>query len=161
MASDYLLELEGIKGESQDSKHKECIEIDSFSWGFTNAGSMGRGSGGGTGKVQFQDIHFTKQTDKSTPLLVNAACINQPIKKAVLYARKAGGKAGQVEYYKITLTDSIVSGYQSSGNAGDSSIPNDQFSLNFSKFKLEYCPQKPDGSLEGAVMAEYDRNKNQ
>ena len=27
MASDYLLELEGIKGESLDEKHKDKIEI--------------------------------------------------------------------------------------------------------------------------------------
>lgn len=159
MASDYLLELDGIKGESQDSKHKECIEIDSFSWGCTNTGSMGRGSGGGTGKVSFQDMHFTKQTDKSTPVLVQAACTNKAVKKAVLYARKAS-QGGQVEYYKITLQDSIVSSYQSSGNAGDSSVPSDSFTLNFTKFKLEYSPQKADGSLEGAVVSEYDRAGN-
>ena len=28
MASDYLLEIDGIKGESKDHKHKETIEID-------------------------------------------------------------------------------------------------------------------------------------
>ena len=160
MASDYLLELEGIKGESNDSKHGGCIEIDSFSWGFTNAGSMGRGGGGGTGKVSFQDIHFTKTTDKSTPLLVKAACTNQSIKKATLYARKST-KAGHVDYYKVILSDSVVSSYQSAGNAGDTSIPNDSFSLNFTKFELEYCPQKPDGSLEGAITAMWDRSANQ
>jgi type VI secretion system secreted protein Hcp len=32
MASDYLLELEGIKGESSDKKYKDTIEIESFSW---------------------------------------------------------------------------------------------------------------------------------
>ena len=40
-ASDYLLEIEGIKGESQDSKHKETIEISSFSWGMSNSGAEG------------------------------------------------------------------------------------------------------------------------
>lgn len=159
MASDYLLEIEGIKGESEDKKHGGCIEIDSFSWGCTNAGSMGRGGGGGTGKVQFQDIHFTKQTDKATPILVQAACTNKAVKKAVLYARKAS-QGGQVEYYKITLEDAIVSSYNSCGNAGDSSVPVDSFSLNFTKFKLEYCPQKKDGSLEGAVISEYNRSSN-
>jgi len=33
MATDYLLELDGIKGESKDSKHPNTIEIESFSWG--------------------------------------------------------------------------------------------------------------------------------
>lgn len=159
MASDYLLQLEGIKGESQDSKHGGCIEIDSFSWGFSNPGSMGRGGGGGTGKVQFHDINFTKQTDKSTPLLVKSACENAAIKKAILYARKAA-KGGHVDYYKVILNDCVVSGYQSGGNAGDSSIPHDSFSLNFTKFELEYYPQKADGTLEGAVTAMWDRASN-
>lgn len=160
MASDYLLELDGIKGESLDSKHKDCIEIDSFSWGFSNPGSMGRGSGGGTGKVSFQDIHFTKQTDKSTPVLVQAACQNRALKKGVLYARKITSN-GPVEYYKVTFNDLVVSSFTSSGNAGDTSIPSDSFSLNFSKFKIEYSPQKADGTLEGAVMGEWDRAANQ
>ncbi len=32
-ASDYLLELDGIKGESSDATHPSTIEISSFSWG--------------------------------------------------------------------------------------------------------------------------------
>lgn len=159
MASDYLLELEGIKGESNDTKHAGCIDIDAFSWGFTNPGSMGRGGGGGTGKVQFTDINFSKSTDKATPLLVKAACVNQAIKKAVLYARKST-KSGLVDYYKVILTDAVVSSYSSGGNAGDTSIPHDNFSLNFTKFELEYFPQKADGSLEGAVTASWDRSTN-
>ena len=29
--ADYLLQLDGIKGESQDDTHKDAIHIDSFS----------------------------------------------------------------------------------------------------------------------------------
>ncbi|WP_240097939.1 Hcp family type VI secretion system effector [Thermomonas flagellata] len=160
MATDYLLEIDGIKGESKDEKHKDKIEIESFSWGCSNTGSMGRGGGGGTGKADFQDLHFTKQCDKSSPLLVKAAATGEHIKKAVLTARKAGGKGGQVEYLKVTLEDVMVSSYQTGGNAGSSSIPMDQFSLNYTKIKYEYFPQKADGSLEGAVAAQYDRALN-
>ena len=160
MPSDYLLELDGIKGESLDEKHKDKIEVDSFSWGVSNAGNMGRGSGGGTGKADFQDLTFTKQTDKSSPLLVKAAATGDHIKKAVLTARKAGGKGGQVEYFKITLEDVMVSSFTTGGNAGGSSIPIDSFSLNYTKMKYEYLPQKADGSLEGAIIAQYDRALN-
>ncbi len=160
MASDYLLELDGIKGESLDEKHKDKIEIDSFSWGVSNDGNMGRGGGGGTGKANFQDLHFTKQTDKSSAKLVGAAASGEHIKKAVLTARKAAGKAGQVEYLTITLEDVMVSSFSTGGNAGSSSIPMDQFSLNYTKIKYEYKPQKADGSLEGAIMAQYDRALN-
>lgn len=160
MSSDYLLELDGIKGESMDEKHKDKIEIDSFSWGVSNAGNMGRGGGGGTGKADFQDLTFTKETDKSSPLLVKAAASGEHIKKAVLTARKAGGKGGQVEYFKITLEDVMVSSFTTGGNSGSSSIPIDSFSLNYTKMKYEYMPQKKDGSLEGAIIAQYDRSLN-
>ena len=160
MASDYLLELDGIKGESTDEKHKDKIEIDSFSWGVTNDGNMGRGGGGGTGKANSQDLHFTKQTDKASAKLVAAASSGEHIKKAVLTARKAGGKAGQVDYLKITLEDVMVSSFQTGGNSGNSSIPVDSFALNYTKIKYEYMPQKADGSLEGAVMSMYDRTAN-
>ena len=47
------------------------------------------------------------------------------------------------------------------GNSGgNSSIPVDSFSLNYTKIKYEYMPQKADGSLEGAIMAMYDRALN-
>jgi len=159
MASDYLLELDGIKGESLDEKHKDKIEIDSFSWGVSNEGNMGRGGGGGT-KANFQDLHFTKQTDKASPLLVKAAATGDHIKKAVLTARKAGGKGGQVEYFRVTIEDVMVSSFTTGGNAGSSSIPVDNFSLNYTKIKYEYMPQKADGSLEGAIVAQYDRALN-
>ena len=47
MATDIFMKLGDIKGESLDDKHKGEIEVMSYSWGVTNAGSMGVGSGGG------------------------------------------------------------------------------------------------------------------
>src|SRR4051812_9614902 len=55
-ATDYLLEIDGIKGESQDAKHPGSIDVDSFSWGAVNSSSGAHGSGGGAGKVRFHDI---------------------------------------------------------------------------------------------------------
>ena len=160
MASDYLLELEGIKGESLDEKHKDKIEIDSFSWGVSNDGNMGRGGGGGTGKANFQDLHFTKQTDKSSALLVKSAASGDHIKKAVLTARKAGGKGGQVDYLIITMEDVMVSNFQTGGNSGNSSIPVDSFALNYTKIKYEYKPQKADGTLGDAISTGWDLKQN-
>lgn len=161
MATDYFLKLEGIPGESLDEKHKGEIEIDSFNWGISNMGNAGRGGGAGTGNAEFSDINFNKQTDKSSPKLVKAASSGEHIKEAVLTCRKAGGKGGQVEYLIITMNDVMVSSYQTNApGAGGSSIPNDSFSFNWTKIKYEYKPQKADGSLEGAVLAGFDRSGN-
>ncbi len=42
-AVDYFLKIDGIQGESQDKTHKNEIQLDSFSWGATNAGTVGDG----------------------------------------------------------------------------------------------------------------------
>ena len=33
MAVDYFLQIAGIEGESTDAKHKDWIDVDSWSWG--------------------------------------------------------------------------------------------------------------------------------
>ena len=43
MASDIFAKIGDIKGESLDSKHKDEIEVLSFSWGVTNTGSPAAG----------------------------------------------------------------------------------------------------------------------
>jgi len=155
MASDYLLEIDGVKGESSDKKHPGTIEIESFSWGATNSGSHAGGTGGGAGKVSFQDITFSCHVNKSSPILMLNCATGEHIKKAVLFVRKQG--TDQQDYYKVTLSDLLVSSYQSGGAHG---VPMDQFSLNFTKILFEYAPQKPDGSLDTAVKGSWNLKEN-
>ena len=157
MASDYLLEIDGIKGESRDEKHKGTIEIESFSWGLTQSGSPERS--GGAGKVVFQDIHFSTRLSSASPQLFLSCATGQHIKKATLFVRKSGGS--QDNSYKVTLEDVLISSYQQSGNgeSGDT-VPTDSFSFNFAKIDLEYSVQKDDGSLDAPVKAGWDVKAN-
>lgn len=158
MASDFHLEIDGVKGESEDGKHKDQIEVLSFSWGATNAGSHAAAGGGGAGKVSFQDVHFTSYVCKASPLLMAFCANGKHITKATLHVRKQGEK--QQEFYTVTLEDLLVSSYQS-GDATGGSVPTDQFSLNFAKIKFEYKPQKKDGSLDAPVTQGWDVKKNE
>ena len=156
-AVDYFLKLEGIEGESHDSKHKNEMEIMSWSFGATQSGSMHSGGGGGTGKVAMQDLSITKIMCKASPKLMLACANGEHITKATLVARKAGKE--QQEYYKIVLTDVLVSSYNTSGHS-QSGLPMDQISLNFGKIECEYKEQKIDGSLSGIIKTGYDLNQN-
>jgi type VI secretion system secreted protein Hcp len=158
VASDYLLKLDGIKGESEDQKHKDEIEIESFSWGATNPGSFATAGGGGAGKANFQDIHFTAYANAASPNLMAACATGQHIKTATLTVRKQGKE--QQEFYIIKLSDTLVSSYQSGGSNGSNSLPMDQFSLNFAKIEFEYKSQKADGSLGAPIKAGYDLKAN-
>ena len=42
--SSLISKLGDIKGKSLDNKHKDEIEVLSYSWGVTNAGSIGTGA---------------------------------------------------------------------------------------------------------------------
>jgi len=157
-ASDYLLEIDGIKGESTDKKHKDTIEISSFSWGMSQTGSFSSGGGGGAGKVSFQDLHFTTKINKASPLLAKRCATGQHIKKATLFVRKAGSDQG--DYYVVKLTDILVSSYKQGPDENFDSVPTDQFSLNYAKIEWTYRPQLSNGELGAPITAGYDVKAN-
>jgi len=158
MAVDYFLKIDGIKGESQDGKHKDEIDLESCSWGATQQGGMAARGGGGAGKVSMQDFSFVMTVNKASPLLLLACASGQHIPGALLTCRKAG--KDQQEYLKIKLSDLLVSSYQTGGSSG-SVVPTESISLNFSKVEFEYYPQKKDGTLDAKVVTGWDLKLNQ
>ena len=156
-AVDYFLKIEGIEGESQDSKHKSEIELLSFSWGAQQSGTFATGGGGGAGRVTMQDFSFTKQLDKASPKLLLACASGEHIKSAILTARKAGKE--QQEYLKVTFSDVLVSSYSPGGSTGET-IPLEQVALNFAKIEVDYKEQKADGTLGGSVKSGWDLKQN-
>ena len=112
MAVDVFLKLGDIKGESTDAKHAGEIDVLSWSWGISQTGTAAPGGGGGAGKVSFNDLTFTHNVDKASPMLMKACATGQHVKEATLVARKAG--KGQQEYLVIKMTDVLVTGVQPS-----------------------------------------------
>lgn len=157
-AVDYFLKIDEVEGESKDSKHKGEIDIDSFAWGAKNAGTSSAGGGAGAGKVVIDDINFSAKASKASPTLFLKCATGAHLPKAVLTVRKAG--TDQQEYMKITLTDVLVSSYHSGGSAGSSTVPTDQFTLNFTKIEIEYKEQDSKGQLTGSVKKHFDVKAN-
>ena len=155
---DYFLKIEGIVGESTDDKHKNEIDVESWSWGETQTGGAAHGGGGGAGKVAMQDFHFVVRTSKASPKLMLACATGQHLKEAVLTCRKAG--KDQQEFLKFTLSDLLVSSYQAKGEAGEGAVPTDQISLNFAELEVEYQPHDAKGLPDGAVKVGWDLKKN-
>lgn len=149
MAIDVFLKLDDIKGEAQDAKHPDEIDVLSWSWGMTQAGSSHSGGGSGSGKVSVQDLHITKYVDSSSPTLQLKCCNGTHIKEGVLVLRKAG--TTPLDYLKITFNDMIVSSISTGGSGGEDRLT-ESISLNFAKFKTEYTKQKADGSADGGAI---------
>ena len=148
MAVDMFLKLDGIKGESKAEGHKDEIDVASYSWGLTQTGTMAFGGGGGAGKAQFQDFHFTKRTDKSSPVLFLGCATGEHIKSGIITVRKAGAEQKtDNDFLKITLSDCLVSSYQNGGSSGGD-VPTDQFSLTYGKIEYIYTRLDETGKVE-------------
>jgi type VI secretion system secreted protein Hcp len=127
-----FLKLDGIKGESQDHKHKDTIEISSFSIGVGNTGAHGSGGGGGAGKVSFSSFTITKKIDKSSPLLFKAAATGKHFQKATIeFARKAG--KGQQDFLEYKLDQVLISSIQD--GTSQKGTPSEQVSFSFAKIE--------------------------
>lgn len=155
MAVDMFLKIEDppIKGEAQDDKHKEEIDVIAWSWGLSNSGSAHTGGGAGAGKVHVQDISITKWVEKSTPELVLSTANGQHHKKATLTVRKAG--TTPVEYLKIHLSEVLVTSLSTGGSGGEDRLT-ENITLNFREYEIEYTPQKLDGTPEASVKTGWD-----
>ena len=157
MSASIFARIGMIKGESQDDKHKDEIDVLSWSWGLAQSGTTAQGGGGGAGKVHFQDLSFTHHVDKASPVLMTRCATGQHIKEATITVRKAG--EGQVEYLVITMSDVLVTSVSASGAAGGDG-PIEDVTLAFAKVDLEYKPQKPDGSIDTGVHFAFDLKAN-
>jgi type VI secretion system secreted protein Hcp len=155
MAVDIFLKIEGppIKGEALDSKHKDEIDVLAWSWGLSNSGNAQVGGGAGAGKVHVQDLSVTKYIDKSSTDLFLSTCNGQHHDTATLTVRKAG--TNPVEYVKITMTEVMITSLSTGGSGGQDRLT-ENISLNFAKVKVEYTPQKADGSAEATQTVGWD-----
>jgi type VI secretion system secreted protein Hcp len=156
VASDIFAKLGDIKGESSDDKHKDEIEVMSWSWGVTNTSNVVKGGGAGSGRASFHDLSFTHKIDKASPLLLKACATGVHLKDATITHRKAG--KGQQEYLIIKMNDVIVTSVQDGESSGSDGMEN--VSLAFAKIDLEYKPQKADGSLDAGLHFKYDIKAN-
>jgi type VI secretion system secreted protein Hcp len=152
MATDIFAKIGDIKGESIDDKHKDEIEVLSFSWGVTHDAVMGSGSGGGEGKASFHDLSFVHKIDKASPVLMQACATGVHLKDATITHRKAG--KGQHEFLIVKMNEVIITGVTHGGSSDGPYSEN--VSMAFAKVDLGYTRQKPDGSLEAGIHFKYD-----
>ncbi len=160
MAVDIHIKIDSIPGQSVIAGFEGQIQVENFGWNMSQTTSFGAATGGGAGKVNMGDLTFTHNVDKASPKLMHACCTGAHLKEAVLTCRKAGGSAA-VDFFKITLTDVIVSSVAPSGsNSGDT--PNESVSLAFAQYKVEFQEQDNNGAKKGGpVISGFNVQKNQ
>ena len=162
MAFDAFLKIDGIDGESQDDKHKNEIEILSFSFGAHQPSAGARSSGGAASgqRVDLQDFSVVKTIDKASPKLFLHCCNGKHIKAVtVQLCRATGDKAKYAEY---KMEDVIVSSVRPGGSAqGGEPLPLEEVSFNYGKITWTYtATDHKTGKGAGDVKADWDQVAN-
>jgi type VI secretion system secreted protein Hcp len=163
---DTYLQIDGIKGESVDDKHKDWIELLGFNHQMTQPTSQTKSSAGGaaTGRTLHGDLVVHKFVDASSPKLYEAVSNGKAFKTMKIEVCRAGGS--QLKYYEVKLEQVVVSnvtidkppvnGAANSASATDY-VPTESVALNYGKIEWTYTQQKrEDGSGGGNVTAKYD-----
>jgi len=142
MAVDMFLELDGIKGESSDKTHKGKIDLLAYSWGLSNTGTFHIGSGGGSGKANFQDISVTKYVDAASSDLMLACSSGKHIAKGKLIVRKSG--ENPLEYVVFEFSKLLVSSISTGASTGEERLT-ENVTFNFAEVKHTYTAQSAEG----------------
>lgn len=157
--ADFYLKVDTIEGESEATGFEKQMQIESWSFGASNAGSSSVGTGMGTGKVSMQDFHFVIQNGKASVQLFLATCKGNHIPQAILSCRKTGGDGNPYTYYKVTFGDLVLSSFNTGGSNGSGVLPMESISFNFTRITHEYFQQKADGTVALTNTVSYDTKK--
>ena len=159
MAFDAFLKIDGIPGESTDDKHKDWIEILSFSYGVTQKRSPTPG-GASAERADFADLSIVKALDKASPKIFAACASGKHLRTVTVELCRAGGD--KVKYMEYKLSNCIVSSYRPGGSAqGVETLPLEEVAFNYGKIEMSYTVQKrPDGTGGGQVAAGWDLQLN-
>lgn len=136
MPADVFLQINGIPGESTDEKHKNWIEVLSYSHGISQTGAGARSTGGAAtaGKCSHQDFSIVKALDKASPTLNLFCSKGTHIDKITLELCRATGDKQPYMIYKFV--DSVISSVSVGG--GGEGIPTESVTLNYGAIYWTY-----------------------
>jgi type VI secretion system secreted protein Hcp len=156
MAIDAYLQIEGIKGESSDEKHKDWIEVHNVTGSVhqPRAATVSTAGGMTSGRAALSDITFSKLADIASPVLQQHSAMGKTIPKAVFEFMRADGDGKPIPYYKITLENVMISGV--TFDSGDGGTVKELVHLAFSKIKWEYTKQSIKGGAQGNTAGGWD-----
>jgi len=160
MAIDVYLQIEGIKGESQDAGHKDWIECDSVHWSIHQPKSATASTGGGhtAERAELEEITLSKSSDLSSPILMQHCAMGKTITRAKLEFMRADGNGQPVKYFEIELENVLIGSISRGIAAG--TILGEHMALKFSKVKWKYSQQKIGGGIGGSTIGGWDLASN-
>jgi len=160
MAIDVYLQIDGIKGESADDKHKDWIECKSVNWGVAQPKSATISTGGGhtAERCEHKDIVISKLADLASPILLQTCSAGKTIPRARIEFMRADGQGERIKYFEIEIENVLIGAVTPEVEEGD--ILSESVGLKFSKVKWKYTQQKVAGGAGGNTSGGWDLSTN-
>lgn len=160
MAIDVYLQIEGVKGESNDERHKDWIECTSATWSVLQPKSATASTGGGhtAERCEHGDLVITKLSDLSSPVLLQTCSAGRTVPKVKLEFMRADGQGQRIKYFEVELENVLIGAVVPSIQAGQ--ILTEYVSLKYGKVKWKYTQQKVAGGVGGNVAGGWDLSAN-
>ncbi|WP_305821258.1 Hcp family type VI secretion system effector [Massilia brevitalea] len=160
MAIDVYLQIDGIKGESMDDKHKDWIECTSVTWGVKQPRSATASTGGGhtAERCEHEEVVIDKLADLASPILLQTCSAGKTIPKAKLEFMRADGQGDRIKYFEIELENVLIGAIKPKVEEG--AIIQEKVGLKFSKIKWKYTQQKVTGGAGGNTSGGWDLASN-
>jgi len=160
MAIDVYLQIDGIKGESADDRHKDWIECKSVSWGVEQPKSATASTGGGhtAERCEHRDIAISKLADLASPILLQTCAAGRTIPKARFEFMRADAQGERVKYFEIDIENVLIGAVAPSVEEGD--ILTENVAFKFSRIRWRYTQQKISGGAGGNTSGGWDLAAN-
>jgi type VI secretion system secreted protein Hcp len=150
---DYFLRIDGIPGESLDDRHRDWIDLLTFSWGVSSSlNPLTTTPGSPASKSAPADFTFITPTSRASPRLFLACARGTKIDNVLLEVVKAG--VSPLVFLKVNLQDVRVAGFNEA--PGDDGLPLDVVRLRYVRLINTYVPQLSDGRPGTPVVAGFD-----
>lgn len=155
------IKLGDIKGNAQDAKHKEWIEILSISHIVNrNINATAKPREALTkSQVVLGAIEIQKNADESSPELVAAVCQGIVFPEVTVDLVRVSPDGNEV-FYQWVLTDAYVSDYGVHAHCLGSVETNENLGISYSQIKWSFKKKDEKGKAQGSVDAGWDLGAN-
>lgn len=155
---EYYLKIDGVEGESKDSRHEKWTDVIDFS--HASIQSIQTGSPDAAGRGVFEPITFTHLVDKGTPKIQEAVMKGSHIKVAELHTTAAiNGKHEVIYKVKFEGIKLVKAEVRTVVDGEGQSYLVEEVSMLVNKMTWTVTPIGLDNMLGGSTEASFDQTK--
>lgn len=156
MANDAYLQIDSIKGESTDQKHKDWIEVSNVLYAIHQPKAETTSTAGGltSGRADLLPITFKKLADIASPILLQTCAAGKTIGKATFEFMRADSNGNPIPYFRIELENLLIASI--TPDSGDAGIIAERVQLSYAKIRWNYIRQSIRGGTQGNTSGGWD-----